>query len=590
MTGLQKALVLLAVAVFCWRALEIGAAFNHTFDEPTQIASGLELWQYGIFTLHSDVPPLAKLLISAPAYVSGVRLAAPLQRGDWAGANGVLYDSDRYWFVLRSARAVNTAIGVGLVIALTLFAARTFGGVAAVAASWCAACSPGLVSAASIANSDILGVVTVLAGFTAFRRLLVTGALRDAAWFSLAFALALATKLSAVPFFAFGLPLIAVYTLGRQLPASLRRPLTVVRTVAPMALLFAIIVPMVIWSIYGFHLAAPLGPEEAVKLSTALGPRHPVLAADVSALPDTPLPLGGFLRGVGVGYNISHLGHPAYLMGHYSLHGWPYYFAITLLLKVPIGTWIAVLAALAVAVRYRNDPRAQEVLLLLALCAAVLLSVAGGGINAGHRHVVIVEALFALAAAGGVALAALHRGSVVMLVIAGALSLGSVASLRAGVDALGYTNALAGTDPDWWFIDSNLDWGQDLERLHHELEARQVSGPIELAYFGTAEPQRHGIDFRPLPPGQRACGWIAVSVNSYRGLSDAGIGRLPSEESRAGYTWLADQVPVTRIGTSMRLYDITNLEGGCPTADGTRGATAAAPPQLPPPLPPALPR
>ncbi len=55
-TALRAAVLALAVGGYAARALDTAAIYNHTFDEPTQIASGLELLQYGRFELHIDVP------------------------------------------------------------------------------------------------------------------------------------------------------------------------------------------------------------------------------------------------------------------------------------------------------------------------------------------------------------------------------------------------------------------------------------------------------------------------------------------------------------------------------------------------------
>jgi hypothetical protein len=224
-----------------------------------------------------------------------------------------------------------------------------------------------------------------------------------------------------------------------------------------------------------------------------------------------------------------------------------------------------VFLSVLLAVSAWRTPAARRVLALAALALAVLASVAGAGINAGHRHVVVVEALFALIVAGGVGLASARKGTtrLALAFVVVAAAIGAGASLFAGVDALGYTNALAGPNPDWWFVDSNIDWGQDLERLGAELRHRGVAEAIHLSYFGTAEPAKHGIVSVPLAPNEPTCGWIAVSAEHYRGLEGAAIGRLPPESVRNGYAWLAGQHEVARIGTSMRLYDVVSVPGVC---------------------------
>jgi hypothetical protein len=246
-------------------------------------------------------------------------------------------------------------------------------------------------------------------------------------------------------------------------------------------------------------------------------------------------------------------------MGHHSLHGWGQYFLVTLALKVPIGILAAVAAALVLALWRRHSLAGREVLLLGLVTTAILASVARAGVAAGHRHIVVVEALFALAVAGGVAIANGERGwrrmgalAFFSLCIAG----GAVSSWRAHPDALGYTNAFAGAEPDRWFVDSNLDWGQDLERLHRWLDDHGVSEPIHLAYFGSAYPSQHGIRFVPLAPGEMTTGWVAVSVQYERGMFGSGVGGFGSEQEQTGFDWLLRLKPEATIGTSIRVYRV----------------------------------
>jgi hypothetical protein len=555
---LRAAMLAGALGLFAWRVLDTARVYNHTFDEPTQIASGMELLQYGTFEMHIDAPPLAKVLAAAPVWLGGARLAAPPRRGYFDDATRFLYDQAAYWPALRAARGVEAFIGVLLLAALYAVALRWFGSAGAVATVWAASISPGLVSASSIANSDILGVLTVLATLWCFRRLLEAPSMARAAFFGAALGLALLAKLSALPFLVFSLPVVAAFTLGWSALFPLRHPVAFWRDHAHELATAALLVPIVIWAGYGFHLAPVIGEGQAAAASASLRSRSPALASAIAALPGMSLPLGGFLRGLGSASAIARLGHPAYLMGHYSLHGWPHYFLVTLALKLPLGLLFASALAAVLAVLGRKTVEGKETLLALCIAAAIVASVARAGVNAGHRHVIVVEALLALVIGGGVALALQRtRGQRLW---AGALTLGiasgAVASIRAHPDALGYTNALAGSRPDWWFVDSNLDWGQDLQRLSDWLRDNRVGEPLHLAYFGTAWPERHGLHPLPLLAGHRPSGWIAVSVQYERGLRDSAIGQLPDEAQRREFAWLLDLHEVVQIGTSIRVYHV----------------------------------
>ena len=551
--------LVLAIAGFASRALHTATVYNHTFDEPTQIASGLELLEYGTFELHNDVPPLAKLLLAAPVYLEGVRLAHPPRRGSLKDANEMLYGAN-YWQTLRSARAMSTLVGTLLLVGIYLAAAHLFGPWPGAIAAAVASVSPGLVSAASIANSDMLGVLTVLLALLAWRCMLEDSNRKRAALFALALSAAVLAKLSALPFLAFSLPVMTAWMLGRSALEPLRAPLRWLRAHGRELALVVIIVPLALWAAYGFQRALISGPEQAERTAAWLEQRSPAAAERFRQLARKDLPLGSFLRGMATASRIASQGHPAYLMGQRSLHGWPHYFLVTMILKVPIGILAAVLLALALAVRMHQEPAAREVLLLALLAAAILASAALSGVNAGHRHIVVVEALFALMAGGGMALALSERGRLRHIALAAfalCLGTGALSSLRAHPDALGYTNAFAGAKPDWWFVDSNLDWGQDLERLRQWLDDQDVKEPIRLAYFGSADPARHGIKFQSLAPGEKVTGWVAVSVHYERGMAGSGIGKLGSEIEQNGYTSFLQLRPETQIGTSIRVYHLS---------------------------------
>lgn len=50
----------------------------------------------------------------------------------------------------------------------------------------------------------------------------------------------------------------------------------------------------------------------------------------------------------------------------------------------------------------------------------------------------------------------------------------------------------------FYFVDSNLDWGQGLVALKEYIEREKIN-EIYLSYFGTANPKSYGINFKPLP-------------------------------------------------------------------------------------------
>lgn len=126
--------------------------------------------------------------------------------------------------------------------------------------------------------------------------------------------------------------------------------------------------------------------------------------------------------------------------------------------------------------------------------------------------------------AGGIALAALLRGSTLSRVLAG-VACAWVVLAAAGIypDHLGYFNEAAclpdnfkrigldggsrcGSD---WLADSNVDWGQSLPQLKAWLDKNLPGTTVHMRYFGTYPPGYYGIKFETMefnspagpPPG-----------------------------------------------------------------------------------------
>jgi hypothetical protein len=108
-------------------------------------------------------------------------------------------------------------------------------------------------------------------------------------------------------------------------------------------------------------------------------------------------------------------------------------------------------------------------------------------------------------------------------------------------------------------VDSNLDWGQDLPALAQWLASHQVKEPVNLCYFGTADPRFHGIRFvnlflgyvyaREVPlAGVNRPGLVAISGTNLRGVYYTEEGRAPWRE------FLRDAELVGRAGYSIFIY------------------------------------
>ena len=179
---------------------------------------------------------------------------------------------------------------------------------------------------------------------------------------------------------------------------------------------------------------------------------------------------------------------------------------------------------------------------------AILCVVLPSDINIGVRHILPVYPLLVIPAAAG-ALALWKEASFAVfrrLLVIALFGWYVCSSLSFHPDYLAYYNELVGRDPSWMAVDSDLDWGQDLKRLSDELRMRNVDH-IQLAYFGSAEVDRHALPpHQPLQPGRFASGWIAISLTKLR--------------YENGYEWLEQYAPIALVGRSIRLYYVDRKE------------------------------
>ena len=176
----------IVLAVFVAREIDTAQRYSPTWDEPGHIACGLELLQYGTYTMNPLHPPLPRILIALPWYVSGIRFEArPHDDGDHleSDSTALLYDRTRAAPALFIARAPVIAVGILLLAAIYAYAQRRLGEAGALLSLLLASLSPGVLGLATQATTDLVGTATLLLALHAWRRWLEEGDARHAALF-----------------------------------------------------------------------------------------------------------------------------------------------------------------------------------------------------------------------------------------------------------------------------------------------------------------------------------------------------------------------------------------------------------------------
>lgn len=473
--------------------------------------------------------------------------------------------------MFRAARLMMLALGVALVLLVFAWSYEIWGVWAATFSLLLICFDPNFIAHSTLVTTDVpvaLAYTATMYAFWRFTRQMTIG--RGVA-FAVAFGVAQTVKFSAV-LLAPIVVLVAIVMIVRDR----RRAWPVLAAIAGAALSAVII----IWAVYGFRESTAPDPEAARREEVAVRQtlRQRVLdAPDVwptghldvrravdrwaametlaKTMPDTAseadvrremrtsgpgmtgrmllfaneyhlLPeayLFGFASTVS-----SSLLRSSYLDGNYSNTGFPDYFLKTFLWKTPLPIIAALIVGLLLAWRRR-----KEGLGLLATSVVVYVGYAATAhINIGHRHLFpVFPFLYVLCGAAGMWWSSQRkRRALVGALVVGWLALGAVVVVLLPRPALVVNQHLAyinefGGGPLAGALklsDSNFDWGQDLKRLGQWYAASGIKEPINLVYFGNADPRSYGIRYRNLRspdfPEPRGPGWFAISQTDYVGL------------------------------------------------------------------------
>jgi 4-amino-4-deoxy-L-arabinose transferase-like glycosyltransferase len=542
--------LLLASAAVAQVVLTYGV-FNQTLDEPAHIAAGMEWLERGKYTLENLHPPMARVAVALGPFLGGLRLSG---HGNlWEEGNQILYSREQYSRNLTLARlGISPFFLLGTTV-VWVWSRTLCGATPAVLAVFLFTTLPPVLAHAGLATTDMPLAATVVGALLAFVYWLDRPTLLRSLLLGLAIGSAVLSKFSALVFLPFcGLALLACHWLAArngkvsQGSPSPRRPRALAVSLATAFLL--------VWAGYRFSVHTLVNAAERPHPSIdhyvgADGPAHELAYWVAESI---PLPAPELLSGVNELRKRNSAQNVSYFLGEVRSAGTWYFFPAVLLFKTPLP--FLVLAGVGLVILIRNAllqgnwgplaPAAAAVLLLLACFPS--------RINLGVRHVLPLYLLLAIVAGFGADWLWKRSGHrrVCRAAVLVLLLWQVIVSAKAHPDYLAYFNELAGSHPDRISVDSDLDWGQDLLRLASILRARRVD-EVSLAYFGTADPGRHGLPrVLPLVPHQRTTGWIAISETALK----MGRANPPFPPPNDGFSWLEAYEPVALAGRSIRLY------------------------------------
>ena len=512
--------------------------FNHTIDEPSHLACGIEWWEKGVYRIETKHPPLARISVAFLPYLSGLR--SPAEFNNWMETYPILSADGHYWRNLTLARIGALPYFIIATLVVFFWAKRLFGPPAGLLAAAIFTMVPPILAHSAVAATDIPLAAMFCWALYSFTLWLRRPEWRTAAVFGVASGLALATKFSALLF----LPACGGSILVLYIAAGERNWRALVRTIA-VAVLCAFLTT---WAVYRFS-HAPMG--QATKFpdhvaAKIFGPSSGMtrLVSDVTSR--VPVPAPELIDGLRVLRRQNEEGTRSYLFGRIKEGGFWYFFVAALAVKTPLAALLlGALGSVIVVRRYWQDRSDWQSPAPLASAIMILIVTAPAGMNSGVRHVLPEYVFLSIYAGLGFMALWQHRDHQSLYRITAVVLFVwlTVSSALSHPDYLAYFNEFGGSDPSRLLVISDLDWGQDLTRLSDYLRQQKINH-ISIAYEGFYDPDSLGLpETVKLKCGDVPSGWVAVAVRRAR-------------RSPECWPWLPQQQRLTIVGKTMWIYHV----------------------------------
>ena len=509
------------------------STLGQTWDESAHIGTGMEWLTHGTYTLDPIDPPLARVAVAIGPYLEGLRSVG--DPDPWQEGNKILAASHHLHRTLFAARL---AILPFFLIAgfLTWRITKRWLGAwpAAVATALFATCPP-VLAHSSLATCDTAFLALFLLAVDRIWLALTEPSPVNSLLAGTAIGLACLSKLSAVPYLSICGVIFLLYSFIRKK----RLP-----QVNAWLITFGV-AAFTIWAGYHFTVGSlptsdPQSQRTALNFSHKFGPLQEPVGLILHHFPAYT-----FVRGIRTASNLKTNPPESYIFGQAYYGGKWYFYPVVLLVKTPLPfLLLGVLGAIIGAHRFLYRRDAFTLVPLSGILFPVLVATLSH-INLGLRHVLVVYPFLAmLAALAASTLSRLDQRRLATIPMIGLL-LGwqVIGALRSSPDFLVYFNEPASPYATYLRVDSDFDWGQDINQLPaalRELHAENVS----IAYSGVADLNLYGLpSWRRLTPGQKTAGWIAISETSLRLNSDR-------------FGWLDRYRPIAVAGHTIRIYHL----------------------------------
>jgi 4-amino-4-deoxy-L-arabinose transferase-like glycosyltransferase len=549
------------LAMMAVTLLTIAANKSITIDETLIIPAGYYYLGSGNFQIAHDHPPLAAISAGLPMLFLPVQVPSIVDLYNQNSTQHTLPAGERFWSANREhfraiffwSRVPIILMTVLLGIVIFMFADRLFGKRAGLLAVILFSFEPTILAHGRIVKDIDVALAYLLFCFALY--LYGTApTLKRTIFLGLACGFALSVKYSMLIVLPI-LLLFAAFMLLQQ-RNRVRRKRIVLQTMG------AFVLALIVLNAAYLFQHQPLLPADVAEI-TQNSPAHATRILSAIKFGSLFVP-PYFLKGALVTLQHNDAGHPAFLLGNYSDHGWWYYFPVAFSLKTTIPFLLVSVASILWAL-WRVSRRESKFLVVLVpmLVYAVLTMFAA--INIGIRHLLpAFPFLFILSGAFLDRILNTTRprklGWVSVIVV---LALCVFEALRVYPNYIPYMNQVASRRPHWTYLsDSNVEWGDDASGVATYLKARGETRVRAAFLGGSMTLPLYGVEYIDLLGSPEVkledTRYVAIGASFLNGSTvpswSEGSGRETPELRHNYFARYREREPEAVIGNSIYLF------------------------------------
>ena len=546
----KSALILIVcMIIFFARGVYLINYYSVT-EEAVYIANGYTLYHTGDFIISATHPQLLHLLVSAPLLITrpNIELYPPEYREKYYDIQWVY--SDRFVFfsgndadsLMAMTRIPVLLLSLVLMVYVFLWSKELFGKTAAIIATLLFTFEPNIIGYSALLMDDMPVAVFIFISAYYLWKSLNANTIKNWILFGIFTGCALSTKFSSAVIIPIYL-IILFITIKKGSYKHYKKNLLI-------SLGMLLLVINASYFFQGF--LGPIGQEQY--------PNSPLKFLNSPVLSWIPSPVPKyFLVGLDMAYGMSGVSREdttkTYLLGKYRENADTWYFHIlTILLKTPLALLLLFLFVLVSLLTKKISIDKKVLALSISIPVITVFFFSIGQYKLGVRHILIVYPFMILITCA-IFSCAHHKKQFWKYMIFGLLIWYVASSIVIHPDYLSYFNEAAGgpNNADKYFIESNIDLGQNLKALKTWMDDNHIQG-IYLSHYGHDFPNYRKINYTIPPCGKLMPGWTAVSLNHIHGYMFTG-------QPLDCYTFLQNITPTKKIGYSLYLYYVPEKQG-----------------------------